>query len=95
MAIKTLKTEDFTLVVDKYVSTGVQLEHANAAVQVKTNSAGSLTIERSVNARDYSPVDGFEQAVDGFIVFNIVNAVPGLYVRIVSTVEVELCNILL
>ncbi len=78
----------------KYISPAVMIEDAAASVQVKTITAGTITVQRSVNAKDFTNVPFFELSVNGLAEFNIANAIRGQYVRIVSTVAVEFCNII-
>ena len=94
MSIRGLKTIDFTLVGGKYKSPGVQIEKNGAAVQIKTSTPGTVTVERAVNGADYTLVPDFEIAVNGLNEFNVVNAVAGQWIRIVSTVAPDGCNIL-
>lgn len=94
MSLEVLKGDEFTVVGGKYYSRKVQLDHDKAAVQIKTNGAGTITVERAVNGQDFTPVPDFDEAIDGVGEFNIVNAMPGQFIRIVSTVEVFAINIL-
>ena len=79
---------------EKYVSPGVQIEGTAAAVQIKTAVAATITVERAVNAKDFSPVPNFELAVNGLDEFNVTNALKGQWIRVVSTDEPVSCNVL-
>lgn len=94
MSLEVLKGSDFALVGGKYYSAKVQLDHDKAAVQVKTAGPGTITVERAVNGVDFTAVPDFEESIDGVGEFNIVNAMPGQFIRIVSTVEVVAANVL-
>ena len=94
MSLKVFKTTNFTLVDGKYVSPGVQIEGSGAAVQIKTDGAAIVTVERAVNGRDFTPVSDFEMAVDGLDEFNVANGIKGQWIRIASTVEPLSCNVL-
>lgn len=94
MSLEVLKGSEWALVGGKYYSPKVQLDHDKAAVQVKTNGAGNITVERAVNGQDFTAVPDFDEAIDGVGEFNIVNAMPGQFIRIVSTVEVVAANVL-
>ena len=89
-----IKGSEFSLSGGKYYSKGVPLEGDKAAVQLKTLAAGTITVERAVNGQDFTPVPDFSEPIDGVGEFNIINAMPGQFIRIVSTVEVEAANIL-
>lgn len=94
MSLEVFKGDKFINVGGKYYSPKVQLENDKAAVQLKTVGAGIVTVERAVNGQDFSPVPDFEEPIDGLGEFNIVNAMPGQFIRIVSTVEVVAINVL-
>jgi len=94
MSLRTLKTTDFTLVGGKYYSPGVQIEGSGAAVQLKTSVAGTVTVERAVNGKDFTAVPDFSVSVNGLAEFNIANAIKGQWIRVASTVEPVSCNIL-
>ena len=94
MSLKTFTQLDFALVDGKYVSPGVCIEGTGAAVQITTALAATVTVQRAVNAKDFTTVPDFTVNVNGLNEFNISNAMPGQYIRIASTVVPTRCNIL-
>jgi hypothetical protein len=94
MSLKALKTTDFTLTGGKYYSPGVQIEKNGAAVQIKTTVAGTVTVERAVNGKDFTAVPDFSVSVNGLAEFNVTNAIKGQWIRVACTVEPVSCNIL-
>lgn len=95
MSLRAFKTGDFSLIGGLYVSRGIQIENNSAAVQIKTSLPGVVTVQRAVNAVDYTPVPDFELSVDGIDEFNVVNAVKGQYIRIACTIAPDSCNVLI
>lgn len=95
MSLRVFKTGDFVLIGGVYVSPPVQIETTGAAVQIATAEAVTVTVQRAVNAKDYTTVPDFELAVNGLDEFNVANAVKGQWIRIASTIAPVSCNILI
>jgi len=85
---------DMIAVGDDFATPGVMINSNGASVQIKTLTEGVVKVQRATDAVNYSDIPYFEKTVNGVGEFNITNAQPGQYVRIVSTVAVEFCNIL-
>jgi len=94
MSIKTFSNSDFQLVNGLYISSGVCIEKDGAAVQVVTTAEATVTVQRAVNAKDFTPIADFSTKINGVGEFSVSGCLPGQWLRIASTLAPVSCNIL-
>ena len=69
-----------------WISEKIQLNGTIAAIRIEVREA-IITIERSITGMDFTAVPDFNLLVSIVEEFNITDAVPGQFIRIVSTCE--------
>jgi len=82
------------LVIVSNLSESVKVDGTRAAIKVKTSESSTITFERSVDNIDFSEIPDISLTVDGTYEDNLVDFVPGQFLRVRSTGEMTECKIL-
>ncbi|MGL4994126.1 MAG: hypothetical protein ACRC6R_08420 [Bacteroidales bacterium] len=79
----------FNKVGEQYHSTPFQINRERCTIALTTQSAGTITMQRSYNGVAYAPVTDLNiEAASGNTEFGLSDIVPGQFIKIISTVPI-------
>lgn len=82
------------LAIESNLSESVKIDGVKCAIQVTTSASSTITVERSIDNNNFSEIPDVSLTVDGIDEMNLVDIVPGQFLRVRSTATMTSCKIL-
>lgn len=82
------------LVIVSNLSESAKIDGTKCAIRVTTSESSTITIERSIDNTNFSAIPDLSLTVDGSDELNLIDIVPGQFLRVRSSAEMTECKIL-
>ena len=76
------------------LSDAVKVDGSKCAIRVTTSASSTVTVERSIDGTNFSTITDVTWTVNGSDEINLVDIMPGQFLRVRSTATMTVCKIL-
>jgi ribose 5-phosphate isomerase len=83
-----------SLAIVSNLSESVKIDGTRCAIRVTTSASSTITVERSIDNSNFSAIPDISLTVNGSDEINLIDIVPGQFLRVRSTAAMSDCKIL-